>query len=113
MIGFNPSAPLFLYRNATDMRKGFNGLIGLIRNEMGMNPLDGTYVFLNRSRRLMKLLVWDRHGYWLHYKRLDQGCFQRPICPNSELSYDQLFMMLEGIDLSSVRRRKRYKKEMV
>ncbi len=53
------------------MRKGFNGLIGLVRNEMGMNPLKGAYVFLNRSCTRMKILFWDRHGYWLFYTRLE------------------------------------------
>lgn len=111
MIGLAPSIPIFLYSKPADMRKSFNGLIGLIRNEMGMNPLDGVYVFLNRSHTLMKLLVWDRHGYWLFYKRLEQGRFQRPFHGNRQLNYNELFMMLEGIDFSSVKQRKRYKRE--
>lgn len=113
MIGLAPSTPIFLYSKPTDMRKSFNGLIGIIRNEMGMNPLEGMYVFLNRSQTLMKLLVWDRHGYWLFYKRLEQGRFQRPFSLDNRLPYEELFMLLEGIDFSSVKQRKRYKREVV
>ena len=94
------------------MRNGFNGLIGIIRNKMGMNPMEGTYLFLNRQRTLMKILVWDRHGYWIYSKRLEQGVFQRPDNSISDLSYEELFMMLEGIDFSSIKRRKRYGKSV-
>ena len=111
MIGLAPSTPIFLYANSTDMRKSFNGLIGLVRNEMGMNPLEGVYLFLNRSQTLMKALYFDRHGYWLFYKRLEQGRFQRPFHGDVRLSYNELFMMLEGLDFSSIKQRKRYKRE--
>ena len=80
---------------------------------MSLDPLNGdVYVFLNRRRDRIKLLVWDRGGFWIFYKRLEKGSFQLP--PNSaaaetiELPYAELMMLIEGIDLGSVKRRKRY-----
>lgn len=99
------------------MRKSFNGLVGLVTNELNLNPLhDGAFVFINRRRDRMKILVWDRHGFWLLYKRLEGGRFQVPPADMSmppealSLNYEQLVMMIEGIDLCSVKRKKRYQK---
>jgi transposase len=82
-----------------------------------MDPLrDGIFVFINKQRDRMKLLVWDRHGYWLLYKRLEAGRFQMPpadgstegIAESLRITYEQLMLIIEGIDLASVKRRKRY-----
>ena len=102
------------YRPACDMRKGFDGLCGLIRNELNLNPLTGdVFVFLNRRRDRVKILVWDTTGFLLYYKQLESGTFEQPFSEASscsmELSYAQLHLLMEGIVLSSVRRRKRYK----
>jgi len=79
-----------------------------------MNPLSGdVFIFINRRRNRLKLLVWDRSGFWLLYKRLEQGRFQYIVNSDDrriELSYDSLIMLLEGIDLYSIKRQKRYKK---
>jgi transposase len=100
-----------------DMRKNFDGLCAIVVNNFRMDPLrDGVFVFVNKARDKMKLLVWDRHGYWLHYKRLEAGRFQMPPRDaNTTASYEalsitceQLLLIIEGIDLGSVRRRKRY-----
>ncbi|MFQ5637797.1 MAG: IS66 family insertion sequence element accessory protein TnpB [bacterium] len=103
----------YLYRPATDMRKSFDGLCGLIRQAMARDPLSGdVYVFLNRRRDRIKLLVWERGGFWIFYKRLEAGSFQLP--PDSHhadtiaLPYAELLMLIEGIDLTGVKRRKRY-----
>lgn len=100
------------------MRKSFDGLTGLVVNELKLNPLnDGAFVFINKRRDRMKILVWDRHGFWLLYKRLEGGRFQFPPAERGfaaeglSISYEQLIMIIEGIDLSSVRRKKRYKGE--
>ena len=99
------------------MRKNFDGLSAIVVNGFKKDPLrDGIFVFVNKSRDKMKLLVWDRHGYWLHYKRLEGGRFQMPPGDaTATTSYDalaitceQLMLIIEGIDLGSVRRRKRY-----
>lgn len=96
------------------MRKSFDGLCGLVQNYMGMQPLSGNlFVFVNRECTRMKILHWDRNGFWLFCKRLEQGCFQLPSFsqhpqPDLSLSYDQLLLIIEGIDISSIRRRKRF-----
>lgn len=113
MIGIGSRSRYLLYTQPADMRKSFDGLSGLVRNTLGRNPLDGeVYVFMNRDRTLIKLLVWDRTGYSIYSKRLERGSFERPRSATSEnsvtLSWDELVLILEGIRLSSVRRRKRY-----
>lgn len=94
------------------MRKSFDGLQGLIHNHLGMNPLSGdVYIFINRRRDRIKLLVWDRSGFWLLYKRLEKGRFERLFStkPHAvEMSYDSFVMLLEGIELKAIKRRKRY-----
>ncbi len=104
----------FLYSEPTDMRKSFDGLSGIVINELNGNPLSGdVYIFINRRRDRIKLLIWDRNGFWLLYKRLEQGRFQQLFFKDSKgayITYESLVMLLEGIDLNSVKRRKRYAK---
>ena len=113
MIPVASSLRFYLYAHATDLRKSFDGLSGVVTSALQQNPTSGdVYVFLNRRRDRMKLLRWDRTGFWLFYKRLEQGTFQLPTSPSDhaslELRYDELMMILEGIDLSSIKRRRRY-----
>jgi transposase len=103
----------YLYRHPTDMRKSFDGLFGIVSQVLSLDPLSGdVYVFVNRRRDRIKLLVWDRGGFWIFYKRLEKGTFQLP--PNTDdaetvaLPYEELMMLIEGIDLCSVKRRSRY-----
>jgi len=103
----------FLYREATDMRKGFNGLSGLVRNELGKNPLSGdVFIFINRRRNRMKLLVWESSGFVLYYKLLEQGTFELPSTLEGEsscvISWYDLVLILEGVVLSSIKKRKRF-----
>jgi transposase len=117
MLNFALSLPVHLCCNPTDMRKSFDGLCSIITSSFKKDPLrDGIFVFVNKQRDRMKLLVWDRHGYLLLYKRLEAGRFQMP--PIDEytngknealrITYEQLMLIIEGIDLASVKRRKRY-----
>jgi transposase len=106
---------MYLAREATDMRKGFPGLIALTEAVLRQDPVSGhLFVFLNRRRDLMKILYWDGTGFCIWSKRLERGSFQRPPVvagderPGLELSAAQLSMMLEGIDLTSVRQRHRF-----
>lgn len=113
MMPLSPSLRFFLYAHATDMRKSFDGLSGLVTSALTRDPTSGdVYVFLNRRRDRMKLLLWDRNGFWLFYKRLEQGTFQLPANlaehASLELRYDELLLILEGIDLTSIKRRRRY-----
>lgn len=113
MVPLSPALRFFLYAHATDMRKSFDGLSGLVASALSRDPTSGdVYVFLNRRRDRMKLLLWDRTGFWLFYKRLEQGTFQLPANlaqhTSLELRYDELLLILEGIDLASIKRRRRY-----
>jgi len=108
MISFSPAQRYFLYREATDMRKSFDGLCGLVIGGLGRDPLSGeVFVFVNRRRTHIKLLVWDRSGFVLYYKRLEEGTFEIP--ETGPLSWQQLVFMLEGVSLTSARYRKRYR----
>jgi transposase len=116
MVSFSSTLRYFLYRPPTDMRKGIDSLSGLVRGAMGGDPLSGeVFIFINRRRNQMKLLVWDRTGFVLFHKRLERGTFELPGSPEAGasvvLGWEELVMILEGVRLSSVRRRKRYCRE--
>lgn len=113
MLPLTSHQKYYLYREPTDMRKSFNGLTGLIRNELKENPLNGTiYIFINKRKTHIKLLVWDRTGFVIYYKRLEQGTLEIPDMPaeamSFQVSWDQLVCILEGVALDSIKRRKRY-----
>lgn len=113
MFSLGEAHRYFLYREATDMRKGFNGLSGLVRNELDKDPLSGdVFVFINRSRNRMKLLVWEGDGFLLLYKRLEKGRFEYPRfndnSQDAKISWQQLMLIVKGIDLKSVKKRKRF-----
>lgn len=113
MFGIDRSLKVFLYGKSCDMRKGFDGLYGLIQNGMQMNPLCGyLFVFISGDRTKLKILHWEQDGLTLYYKRLEKGTFKRPSAnvnaPNSELSQEELFMILRGIDFEKTRKRRRF-----
>jgi len=95
------------------MRKGFDGLCGIIISEMQCNPMDGSvYLFINRRRDRMKMLVWETGGFMLYYKRLESGTFELPKSVKSgqlQVEWEQLVMMISGISLQHRVRKKRYK----
>jgi transposase len=114
MTGFTLPVSVFLSSRATDMRKSIDGLCGEVHNYLGCESMDGSlFVFYNRRRDKLKLLFWDRDGYWVLYKRLEAGTFQMPVVPDGAkriaLAGEQLQLILYGIDLDSVRHRKRYR----
>ncbi len=94
------------------MRKGFDSLAGLVQTEMQSNPLDGSvYVFMNKNRNLIKLLHWQKGGFTLYYKRLERGVFERPTCDDStQITWSELVMIIEGIQLDSIKKKVRYKR---
>lgn len=111
MISFSSSQRFFLYRGATDMRRSFAGLSGIVTNELQKPLTSGdVFIFINKPRNSIKLLVWDRNGFVIYYKRLEEGTFEVPGTDEKSISikWEELVMMLEGIALKSVRRRKRY-----
>lgn len=113
MFSLNAHQKYYLYGPALDMRKGFNGLSGIVRNELGKNPLSGeVFIFINRRRDRMKILVWETGGFVLYYKLLEAGTFQLPMVDSAtrscSISWHQLVLILEGVELSSIKKRKRY-----
>lgn len=95
------------------MRKGFDSLCGIIRNELHKPLTSGdAFIFINRTRTHLKLLVWESGGFTICYRRLEQGTFEVPAFPldtqSMNLSSEQLYLMLQGISLSAVKYRKRY-----
>ena len=95
------------------MRKGFNGLSGLVREHISHELTSGdVFIFLNKRRDRIKLLVWDRNGFIVWYKVLEQGTFEVPAAENDalEMSWTDIQLLLEGIEINSVKRRKRYVK---
>ena len=112
MISLSTRQRYFLYRGVTDMRKGFNGLSGLVRTYFTQDLMSGdAFVFLNKRRDRMKILVWDRTGFVVWYKVLERGTFELPAGQNDtlELSPTTLQSLLEGIEIKSFTRRKRYR----
>ena len=113
MLNFASQLKIFAYTRATDMRKGFAGLSSIVREEFEADPTDGSlFVFINRRRTHIKLLVWDRNGFVIYYKRLEKGSFEIPA--SGTLSWHHLVLMLEDISIGdgtspeSARYRKRY-----
>lgn len=96
----------FVCTEPVDMRKSIDGLSQIVAAAMGMNPLSGqVFVFIGRRRDRAKLLVWDRHGFWVLYKRLERGRFTDPArLAGNGIAMSELVAWLEGIDLSRVRR---------
>jgi transposase len=108
VLALTAATRIYLYRAPCDMRKSFDGLCGLIRSELGEDPLSGSlFVFLNRRRNMVKLLYWDRDGLALWYKRLERGCFSLPPTPSTHARIDrlQLTLLLEGVVARKVSRR--------
>ena len=113
MLSLPSSCRYFLYSHRTDMRKGFDGLSGLVRDALQKDPLSGdVFIFFNKRRGQVKLLLWERDGFSIYHKRLERGTYELPP-PTSpsiqvELRSDELMLILQGISLQSVRRRKRF-----
>lgn len=100
MFALGSSHRFYLYDGFCDMRKSFDGLCGLISWAMSRQPTGGeVFVFLNRSRTHIKLLHWEKRGFVLYYKRLESGTFMRPNVKNGELSWSDLVLMIEGIQV--------------
>jgi len=114
MLSWAFGGRLFLANEPTDLRKGYDGLSAIVQNEFGVDPMTGgAYIFLNRRLTQVRVLFWDRDGYCVLGKRLEQGTFRRVKRSDGSASVEidaaDLAMLFEGIDATDVRRRKRYK----
>ena len=111
MIPLPPSVRVYLAAEPVDLRRGHDGLVAIVRAVWRLNPFDGhLFVFFGRRLDRVKILVWDRNGFVLYYKRLSQGRFRMPKVPADamrvELDATTLAMLLDGIDVRYVRRPK-------
>ena len=116
MFGFGPATRIYLAVGATDMRKGFEGLYGLVRDRLQGSPLSGhVFLFCNAARNRLKLLVWDGSGLWICAKKLSRGrfCWPQPRAGEVKvvLSHEELAMLLGGIDLGQARHRAWYRSQ--
>lgn len=113
MLGFHSAQRFYICTTAIDMRKGIDGLCGVIRYLLEDDPLSGyVFIFFNKPRDKIKLLVWDKDGYVLYQKRLERGRFeevntQRDAIKN-KITYDHLVMLISGISIRHLVQRKRY-----
>lgn len=114
MFGLGPATKIFLAVEAVDMRKGFEGLYGLVRDQLGQDPLSGyLFLFTNRQRTRLKALVWDGSGLWVCAKRLEKGRFYWPIVADARsvtMRAEELAMLVNGLDLKQATARKWYRK---
>lgn len=113
MLTTNPSIPIYLYSQPIDMRKSFDGLFGIIKGDLNRDVRDGgLFMFLNNRLNRIKILYWDTDGIAIWMKRLEEGRYQRPLQSADGkhviITYAELQCILSGVDLSSVRKRKRY-----
>lgn len=113
LLSLSSSRNYYLFNGVTDMKKTFNGLTVLIRTELQSNPLSGdVFIFFNRQRNQVKLIVWENDGFSIYHKRLERGTFELPVVSANDkrtvTSWQDLQLILQGIELKSVRYRKRY-----
>src|SRR3978361_746143 len=113
MFGLSLATKIYLGVEAVDMRKGFDGLFGLVRDQLGQDPLSGhLFLFTNRSRTRLKALLWDGSGLWVCAKRLERGCFHWPSQSGQEQSVtmrpEELAMLLNGLDVAQSQPRKNW-----
>ena len=116
MFTISSSNKFHLYSQPTDMRKSFDGLSGLIQNNLESNPCSGdVFIFINKRRDKIKLLHWQGISFTLYYKRLEEGTFELPeydIQSGSiTLNYAQIVMLVDGLTIKNIRKRKRYSPE--
>lgn len=114
MFSLTSSHQFFLYRRATDMRKSFDGLQGLVQSKFKRNPLSGeVFVFINKRRNRIKLLHWESGGFVLYYKRLEKGTLDLPVDSSDtcRVSWSELMMIIEGISIKNIRRKERFNGE--
>ena len=113
MLNFSHETRVFLFAEPVDMRKSFRGLCQLAESVLKEDPAsEHWFAFINRRGDRLKLLGWDGQGFWIWYKRLESGVFEKPTAESNsaqiEIDVTQLSLIIHGIDLRSARRRRRY-----
>ena len=107
---FERSRRYYLYSEPTDMRKSFHTLGALVKHQMGLDVLSGSsFLFINRRKTHLKVLLWEGDGFSIYFKRLEQGTYEHLIdLENYQLSYEQLQLLLAGIEVKKIKKRKRF-----
>jgi len=115
VFGLGLATKIYVAVEAVDMRKGFDGLYGLVHDQLGQDPLSGyLFLFSNRTRTRLKALVWDGSGLWVCAKRLERGRFRWPAASEKQRSVtmraEELAMLVNGLDLKQTQSRKWYRR---
>jgi transposase len=114
MFGLGLATKIYIALEPIDMRKGFEGLYGLVSDPLGHDPLSGhLFLFTNKTRTRLKALVWDGSGLWVCTKRLEKGRFRWPEAegkPSVTMRQEELAMLVNGLDLKQTRQRNWYRK---
>src|SRR5438552_19178884 len=115
MFGFGPATRIYLAVGATDLRKSFEGLFGLVRDKLLCSPLSGhVFLFCNRQRNRLKLIFFDGSGLWICAKRLEEGRFTWPQAGDAQgkvlLTHEELTLLLSGIDLTQTKRKRWFRR---
>ena len=121
MLSILPTASVYVYVKPADMRKSFAGLVGIVEQELGRQvEAGGLFLFFNRRRNSVKVLFFTGDGLAIFYRRLEHGTFEMPRAVAAsphvsgvEIKLSDLALILEGIELTSVKHRKRWRKELL
>jgi transposase len=113
MFALSSEHRFHLYNGICDMRKGFNGLCGIVRNILLSDPCSGdVFMFVNKKRDKMKLLHWQGGGFVLYYKRLEKGTFELPRYESIQgsicIDYTKMVMIVDGISIKNLQQKERY-----
>jgi transposase len=113
MLSVASTALVYLYMQAVDMRRSYDGLHAIVQSEFTRDiPLGDYFMFINRRRDRIKIIWWDKDGLAIFMKRLESGSIQKPIVVGNSKSliidHAELSMLLTGIDVSNIKRRKRF-----
>lgn len=114
MVAFGDHLKYYIYTNDIDMRKGIDSLCGIVSSEMASIATNGdVYIFFNKPRDKVKILVWDIDGFVLYMKRLEKGRFERIVSKENStkkynLKYTHLVMLMSGISLIGIKQKPRY-----
>jgi len=117
VFGLGPATRIYVALGATDLRKGFDGLYGIVRDQLGLEVRTGhLFLFRNARRNRLKILYWDGTGLWNCAKRLERGRFSWPVGQDQSdpvtLSHEELSLLLGGIDLRRTRRKDWYRQTL-
>lgn len=117
MLSLSTRTRIYVCSAPVDFRKQHDGLVAIVRGQLDADPLDGSlFAFFNRRRDRIKLLLWDANGFWLFYKRLERGTFERLRDSGTkrlQITRGELSMLLDGIDVEKSKRRKRFADEVL